>query len=222
MQAFLEGALNLYIYMEHPVHWNGIKMAIFQGIYREKISVREIYIFPVKDPIWFGCKDQETVGVPSVSTQKGNNRDTCCMSQCFERVRLISGRKCFCISICEANEAKQKKDMISLLRLPGKIQNDTNTSIEWDILLVNFICCWSEIQIELDALHFHLLNLAALLTARICRAPVSLVLPIVLGRDSRGHVCGDGKGQTVLGSLTGTMEGPPRRPVAEGWKVPPV
>lgn len=118
----------------------------------------------------------------------------------------------------------RNKDMISRSRLPDKIQNDTNTSIEWDILLVNFIGCLSEIQIELDALNFHLLNRAALLTARVCRAPVSqeLVVPMVLGRDSRGRACGDGKEQIVLGSVTGAREGPPRRPLAEGWKALPV
>lgn len=43
----------------------------------------------------------------------------------------------------------RNKDTITLLGLPDKMQNDTNTSIEWDVLLVNFICCLSEIQIEL-------------------------------------------------------------------------
>lgn len=101
----------------------------------------------------------------------------------------------------------RNKDTITLLGLPDKMQNDTNTSIEWDVLLVNFICCLSEIQIELCTLYFYLLNLAALLISQVCRTPVSqnLVVPMVLGRDSRGDVCSDGKGQMM-------SKGPPRRP----------
>lgn len=88
------------------------------------------------------------------------------------------------------------------------------------------MCCCSENQIELGALHFCLLNLAGILTSRVCRAAFPQDLPFPGALPSArtwwfpwsweevtgGDVCGDGKGLIMMGSLTGNMGRASQRP----------
>lgn len=134
------------------------------------------------------------------------------MPQCFEKLRITSGRKyfwnCVWVTLMGLN---RDKNIISFLVLPDKIQNNTNTENAWDILLVKnyLLFIWN------SNLTGHLALLFSKSGSLTHFPSLPLVVPRSWSEIPIGDVCGDGKGQTVIGSLamnTGWGGSPRRSP----------